>query len=444
MKKNDNQIAILFVLCVTISLTAFTILGIFYKGETGSALKSLEPLETIEPIPSKQLMETTEPPTALETQPPEEPAYEEGSNQKTYIYLGTLLASKSNNEELTYYIQDHLGSNMKVINGMLEAQNNKYYAYGETETTGETENNYKYTGKELDDETGLYYYGARYYKPELGRFVQADALRGGIQDPGSLNRYTYVKNNPLKYIDPTGNDWEELKDLSRGIADGVVENIKNIPEAVNNIINDPSILADAPKNFYNAVRGCSREGNWGGFGTAQDAYSAGKSASTIFLTLGGILAGGAGGSVSVPLRTFSFSASGGSLALAPSISTVTVSTSGAAALGGATLAVAASTSGGGGPNPKSMSLNDLKQAVKNGKATFEQKRELLIRLSNSHNNKELIKILEKMGYTRRTRGSDSIFTSPEGNMVGKISKGYKRDPRGLRNFVHQVINDIKD
>ncbi|MBU0894946.1 MAG: hypothetical protein KKF48_03530, partial [Nanoarchaeota archaeon] len=48
-------------------------------------------------------------------------------------------------------------------------------------------------------------YGARYYKSELGRFMQADVVRGGIADPLSLNRYVYVKNNPLKYIDPSGN-----------------------------------------------------------------------------------------------------------------------------------------------------------------------------------------------------------------------------------------------
>ena len=57
----------------------------------------------------------------------------------------------------------------------------------------------------MDDETGLYYYGARYYNPELGRFMTTDALRGSINNPASLNRYAYVQNNPLKYVDPSGN-----------------------------------------------------------------------------------------------------------------------------------------------------------------------------------------------------------------------------------------------
>ncbi len=125
---------------------------------------------------------------------------------KTYIYAGNLLASKSseNPDDTNYYIQDYLGSNRKVIDG--EVQENDFYAFGEEKTTtGNSNNNYKYTGKELDDETGLYYYGARYYKPELGRFIQADSVKGSLKEPLSLNRYAYVKNNPLKYVDPSGN-----------------------------------------------------------------------------------------------------------------------------------------------------------------------------------------------------------------------------------------------
>ena len=124
-----------------------------------------------------------------------------------YIHAGTLLASKTDkDEDLSFYIQDHLGSNQKVIDGSVEAQQNKYYAFGETETTGSYDNDYKYTGKELDSETNLYYYGARYYDADLGRFVQADIETGSIKDPPSLNRYAYVKNNPLTYVDPSGND----------------------------------------------------------------------------------------------------------------------------------------------------------------------------------------------------------------------------------------------
>ena len=61
-----------------------------------------------------------------------------------------------------------------------------------------------FTGKELDDETGLNYYGARYYDAKIGRFVSIDPWEGNLTDPQSLNKYSYTLNNPLKFNDPTG------------------------------------------------------------------------------------------------------------------------------------------------------------------------------------------------------------------------------------------------
>jgi RHS repeat-associated protein len=67
------------------------------------------------------------------------------------------------------------------------------------------ENKYKFTGKELDESDNLYYYGARYYDPAMGRFISADPVDGDLTNPQSFNKYSYVLNNPLKYVDPTGN-----------------------------------------------------------------------------------------------------------------------------------------------------------------------------------------------------------------------------------------------
>lgn len=60
-----------------------------------------------------------------------------------------------------------------------------------------------FTGQILDD-TGLYYYGARYYDPTIGRFISPDPIVQSPSNPQTLNRYSYVLNNPLKYIDPSG------------------------------------------------------------------------------------------------------------------------------------------------------------------------------------------------------------------------------------------------
>jgi RHS repeat-associated protein len=60
-----------------------------------------------------------------------------------------------------------------------------------------------YTGQRLDA-TGLMYYRARYYDPSLNRFISADTMVPSASDPQSLNRYSYVRNRPLNFNDPTG------------------------------------------------------------------------------------------------------------------------------------------------------------------------------------------------------------------------------------------------
>ena len=64
--------------------------------------------------------------------------------------------------------------------------------------TGTSDNTRKFTGKEWDADSNLYYYGARYYDPYIGRFTQRDPIGDGV------NWYAYAENNPLAFIDPTG------------------------------------------------------------------------------------------------------------------------------------------------------------------------------------------------------------------------------------------------
>ncbi len=83
------------------------------------------------------------------------------------------------------------------------------YSYDEWEnitTSNETVSNpFKYAGAIYDQETGLYYLNARYYDSSIGRFINEDTVEGQVDNPLSLNLYFYCYNNPLIYIDDTGN-----------------------------------------------------------------------------------------------------------------------------------------------------------------------------------------------------------------------------------------------
>ncbi|MBW7453037.1 RHS repeat-associated core domain-containing protein [Paenibacillus sepulcri] len=72
-------------------------------------------------------------------------------------------------------------------------------------------NSFKYAGEIYDNETGLYYLRASYYDPTMGRFVNEDAYEGQVTNPLSLNLCTYVQNNPLSFVDPSGNDPREIE-----------------------------------------------------------------------------------------------------------------------------------------------------------------------------------------------------------------------------------------
>ncbi len=114
-----------------------------------------------------------------------------------------------------YHHTDHLtGSSVDTDqNGyMLEVQD--YLPFGSQRVDQRFQsyaNKKKFTGKELDSENGLYYYGARYYDSDIGRFMGVDPavffhdkFADLLVNPQLLNNYSYVANNPLKYVDPDG------------------------------------------------------------------------------------------------------------------------------------------------------------------------------------------------------------------------------------------------
>ena len=101
---------------------------------------------------------------------------------------------------------DHLGGTVRVLDDSFTALDGmRYRPYGEDRDTGSSLNtDRKFTGQTEDEAAGLYWYASRAYDPEIGRFVSPDSIVPAPGNPQSLNRYSYVYNNPLGLVDPTG------------------------------------------------------------------------------------------------------------------------------------------------------------------------------------------------------------------------------------------------
>lgn len=128
---------------------------------------------------------------------------------KDYVYRdGSLLAAIASSGAVTHFHLDHLGSARLITDagkGIVEKL--EYFPFGEENVTpgGETK---KFTGHERDFNTAsgwnLDYMHARYYAGGLGRFLSTDPVYGNLSRPQSWNRYAYVLNNPVGYVDPDG------------------------------------------------------------------------------------------------------------------------------------------------------------------------------------------------------------------------------------------------
>ena len=134
--------------------------------------------------------------------------------QRQYVYGGRIdevLQLRTAGNDDYYYHDNSIGSVVALTDSSgAVIERYRYNAYGETTVLaadGNTvragsavSNNYAYTGRRLDMETGLYYYRARYYSPERGRFIQRDPL--GYVD--GMGVYAYAGNNPVNFLDPDG------------------------------------------------------------------------------------------------------------------------------------------------------------------------------------------------------------------------------------------------
>ena len=134
----------------------------------------------------------------------------DGEGNQTHRYLhgplmDAILADSRGDNQVNWALGDNQGTVRDVINSQGVLENHiSYDSFGNV--TGETNSSlgfrFGYTGRELDSETGLYFYRARYYDGLNGRFISEDPI--GF-DGGDGNLYRYVGNSPVNYVDPSGN-----------------------------------------------------------------------------------------------------------------------------------------------------------------------------------------------------------------------------------------------
>ncbi|MBQ4900934.1 RHS repeat-associated core domain-containing protein [Paenibacillus sp. Marseille-P2973] len=116
-----------------------------------------------------------------------------------------------NSSKSGYYMYNGHGDVVQINDASGNLLNSyEYDTWGTITSKLESMSNpFTYTGEYYDEESGLYYLRARYYDPVDARFISEDTYEGTLNNPLSLNLYTYVENNPLKYIDPTGHfSWD--------------------------------------------------------------------------------------------------------------------------------------------------------------------------------------------------------------------------------------------
>ncbi len=172
----------------------------------------------------------------------------DGAGNITKKYLRGINLIASDIEGTTnYYLYNGHGDVVQLTqtNGTI-TKNYDYDAFGIEKDIDQNDTNpFRYCGEYYDTETGTIYLRARYYDPSVGRFITEDSYLGKMEDPLSLNLYTYCYNNPLLYKDPSGH--------VAGVDDALIafylylSALGTAPDTHSDII----MLADSANNFSN-------------------------------------------------------------------------------------------------------------------------------------------------------------------------------------------------
>ena len=174
------------------------------------------------------------------------PAYPLVVDTSLYSNGSTLSNVVLNSARLQWLVPDHLGTPRMIIDqtgSLTNLKRHDYLPFGEeisAGTGGRTSAmgylvgdnvRQQFTSKERDSETGLDYFGARYYSSTQGRFTSVDPMGAVFSrqiDPQQLNRYSSVRNNPLRYIDLDGRDLKLASGLKKADQDRIIKRAVNL------------------------------------------------------------------------------------------------------------------------------------------------------------------------------------------------------------------------
>ena len=163
----------------------------------------------------------------------------DGTANAAYTY-GYNRNSRDTADGASYYLYDGRGS----VSGLASAagvttDSYQYDPYGNTIFgTPVSINYYGYNAESTNTNTGYQYLRARYYNPANGNFTTEDTNTGTTENPLTRNRYGYVNNNPLNYIDPTGHSlWSRIKKGASNLWNSAKKAVNNFGKSVSNLFN---------------------------------------------------------------------------------------------------------------------------------------------------------------------------------------------------------------
>lgn len=129
---------------------------------------------------------------------------DDGTNQ--YVYGLDLISATDGPDNQTYFTQDGLGSTTDLTDETGTATDSySYDVFGAVRNrTGTSTNTFQFTGQQTDADSGMQYLRARSYDPSTGRFLSQDPAPAVMSRPAANNAYSYVGNNPVSWVDPSG------------------------------------------------------------------------------------------------------------------------------------------------------------------------------------------------------------------------------------------------